>query len=622
FTFVEPDAISITANIRPATCQNASNGAIDLSIAGGCAPYAANWTGPFGFTASSEDLAGLYAGFYQLSLTDANGCTATFADSVSIYNDLSASLGCCQDTAICAGQTVALQVDLTGSGPWFLTWSDGLQNQVDFVLNSPHTILVSPNITTTYSLVSMSQDTTDCRGEVCGSATVAVNACDSSDCADLCVNAGVINHWDQGNCRTVVLELACDTLCNNKSAIKSTGQCFGMRTFHFNQDDSGNPLAAGTVVGSQWNALGITILVTNNNGSHPQKGVIFDSGNPTGGDADLGTPHQDFGGPGIGLGGALGALGQNDVALGNLLVIADNELDVNMDGLIDDPGDEAAGGEIRINFARPFYVESLTLVDLDNGNGFIRVAHHGSQTTDFSIPGWGDNAVTAVPIALDSVHSVRVVLPGSGGIAALAYCPLDSAPEYVDISIPCGTLSSFSNSLNLPMELIAQDSLTGLSGLRVHGLPSYCQDTAGLGPFTVTYEVCNAPCAADFCPPLLAYTRNGCTQYETARMGTVLAPPGSNSKTPLPGNGRVEVFPNPVREMATFRLLTKYDCAATLELYNLNGILVEQVWQGDLLSEKEKSIRFERGNLPIGIYILRLRTSREEGFVRKFIVVN
>jgi len=42
--------------------------------------------------------------------------------------------------------------------------------------------------------------------------------------------------------------------------------------------------------------------------------IIFNSSNPTGGDLDLGTPHQDFGGPGIGVGGANNQPGENNVS--------------------------------------------------------------------------------------------------------------------------------------------------------------------------------------------------------------------------------------------------------------------------------------------------------------------
>lgn len=59
---------------------------------------------------------------------------------------------------------------------------------------------------------------------------------------------------------------------------------------------------------------------------------MFDSAHPTGGDFDLGTPNQDFGGPGIGVGGEAGSPFQNDLAKGNILVVGENLFDSNGDG--------------------------------------------------------------------------------------------------------------------------------------------------------------------------------------------------------------------------------------------------------------------------------------------------
>ena len=82
--------------------------------------------------------------------------------------------------------------------------------------------------------------------------------------------------------------------------------------------------------------------------------IIFDTANPTGGDPDLGTPNSDFGGPGLGVGGKSGSPFQNDAALGNALIIAENLTDANGDGLIDDPDDE--GGIFPVTLAFDFSI--------------------------------------------------------------------------------------------------------------------------------------------------------------------------------------------------------------------------------------------------------------------------
>lgn len=623
-TLTEPDVIQITATATAVTCSTADNGAIDITVTGGCPPYSYAWVGPNGFTWPLEDPVGLITGQYTVTVTDANGCVTSKAVDVLVDNQLSASMGCCQDTVICEGQSVPITVELTGPSPWFLTYSENSDTFTVVVNSSPYIINAAPSSTARYEIIQVAHAQTGCTGPVCGSATVAVNNCDTlSGCDDLCVNTGVLNYFDNGNCRTVTLEVACDTACADKTPIKSGGTCNGTTRFNFNTDPFGVPIPAGTIALNQWASMGITISVINNNGNHPQLGVIFDSGNPTGGDVDLGTPHQDFGGPGIGPGGAQGTPGENAVAKGNLLVIAENDTDNNNDGLIDDPDDEAAGGEMRFEFAGPYYVESLTMVDLDNGNGFIRVHQFNGTITDFNIPGLGDNAVTDVMINLDSVQRMRVILPGSGGVAAFAYCPQDTFPEFLDISVPCGTLGSYSNSAGLPMTPIYGDSASGITGLRIHGLPAHCSDTSGQGPFTVTYEVCGfaASCDTAFCAPLVTYGRDGCLQSEKAVFGTVATASKIPETVEIEGEGLVELYPNPMYDRSTVRITLTKDTRGIVEVFSIDGHRVGQLYDGEFRANEPRELRFRpTGDLPSGLYFVCLRTTEGKTFTRKFIV--
>src|SRR6185436_17241877 len=60
---------TVTANI---SCFSGNNGSVDLTVSGGTSPYSYSWnTG-----AATQDLSGLSAGTYSVTVTDANGCTA------------------------------------------------------------------------------------------------------------------------------------------------------------------------------------------------------------------------------------------------------------------------------------------------------------------------------------------------------------------------------------------------------------------------------------------------------------------------------------------------------------------------------------------------------------------
>jgi len=66
------------------SCAGMSDGSIDVTVGGGSPGYTIAWSGPGGFTASSEDITNLLAGTYTFTVTDTNGCTiATPMDLLS-----------------------------------------------------------------------------------------------------------------------------------------------------------------------------------------------------------------------------------------------------------------------------------------------------------------------------------------------------------------------------------------------------------------------------------------------------------------------------------------------------------------------------------------------------------
>ncbi|MBL7950087.1 MAG: gliding motility-associated C-terminal domain-containing protein, partial [Flavobacteriales bacterium] len=116
------------------SCAGATDGAVDLTISGGTTPYTVAWTDGVGFTANTEDVSGLSAGFYQATITDANGCTVMLGTLLSAPTpiDLSAVLSNINGNNVtCDGATDG-SIDITlsgGTAPYSILWNDGTTDE-------------------------------------------------------------------------------------------------------------------------------------------------------------------------------------------------------------------------------------------------------------------------------------------------------------------------------------------------------------------------------------------------------------------------------------------------------------------------------------------------------------
>ena len=169
-------------------------------------------------------------------------------------------------------------------------------------------------------------------------------------------------------------------------------------------------------------ASGATMTVfCENEGGGPDLCIIFDTEEPSGGDWDLGAPNQDFGGPGLGEGGQTGKEGQNENVLGNILIIAENDEDVNEDGFVDVPDDESGGGVVRLQFSHAGRL-SLTLIDVDEDEDEPKLVlwKEGEivETVEGESP--GDNGVQHLDLGwAGDIDAVDIELDGSTGIAEI-----------------------------------------------------------------------------------------------------------------------------------------------------------------------------------------------------------
>lgn len=169
-------------------------------------------------------------------------------------------------------------------------------------------------------------------------------------------------------------------------------------------------LRAGEVMTDQMDRLGVRFRAENAVAGLPDKVLVFDTAEPTGDDGDLVTP-------GYGVG--------NVVPRDHVLIIAENDIDADADGLVDVPDDAEQGGMLEVEFAGDRWLKSVGVLDVD-ANEFSWIELYDSEDNllwMFPLQQLGDNSFQEVPIDVMGVRRMQLHLTGSGALTGIEFCP-------------------------------------------------------------------------------------------------------------------------------------------------------------------------------------------------------
>ncbi len=123
-TIGEPMEIMVNVDaLNNASCNGGANGSILISVTGGTAPYMFSWSN--GDT--TEDIAGLAAGDYTGTITDANGCELV-AGPVTITEPtmIDVTVDALTDASCNGGADGAIAISVSGgTAPYTFSWSNG-----------------------------------------------------------------------------------------------------------------------------------------------------------------------------------------------------------------------------------------------------------------------------------------------------------------------------------------------------------------------------------------------------------------------------------------------------------------------------------------------------------------
>ncbi|WP_372937420.1 PKD-like domain-containing protein, partial [Seonamhaeicola sp.] len=134
FTVVEPAELIASLNNKvDVICYGDATGEIYIDVTGGrqietipsTFDYTYAWTGPNGFTSTSQNLTSLFAGTYTVTVTDKSGCTSTLDvvinQSDEIIIDYSTTeIECYGDN----NASISINSITGGNAPYTITWSN------------------------------------------------------------------------------------------------------------------------------------------------------------------------------------------------------------------------------------------------------------------------------------------------------------------------------------------------------------------------------------------------------------------------------------------------------------------------------------------------------------------
>jgi SprB repeat/PKD-like domain/Bacterial Ig domain/NHL repeat len=184
----QPVALSQNTTVRNVVCSGGANGIVNLTVLGGTEPYSYAWTGPSGYSATSKDLAGIIAGSYAVTVTDANGCTVS-GGGIVVGAPSAVSITATSTNLLCNGASTG-SIDATvsgGNGGYQYTWSNGSMTEDIIGLKAgSYTLSVRDSLGCTATItrfinqpnpiqVSITKSNISCFGTSDGSITLGVS---------------------------------------------------------------------------------------------------------------------------------------------------------------------------------------------------------------------------------------------------------------------------------------------------------------------------------------------------------------------------------------------------------------------------------------------------------------
>ncbi|MGC1240846.1 MAG: T9SS type A sorting domain-containing protein [Chryseosolibacter sp.] len=554
FYIKDNNTLSLNGITTPTGCNDDGSGTVDLSVSGGTPPYTFTWSNG----ESIEDLSNLASGYYTVTVKDSRGCTASAGFVVS-KNSFQVSATVVQPSCHDAEDaSITLQEPVGGTAPYTYQWTGGGSGTSLTNLGAgTYTVIVTDEAgcsrTLTYTIKNPL--------EIFAAAAVSNTQCnaDGPYSVDLTPSGGTAPYtyeWSNGNTTEDV-----EGLDSGSYTVEIT-------------DSRGCNILKEIVVerqGAVWACL-IDQLAEN-----PSCGSVDNTISTSVTDADsYSWSIESTDGQWSLIGGnsasiAFTAGGENSAAIFTLTIQKDGCTQTctytvaacipEDNGGGTDPGEEPGGEEP--GGENPGEAPG-------DGDG-------GSQTCEECF-----NTVATIVETSSTCRTYDMVVNTNG------LCRHDLS--HWTLAIPCGSVSSYSNSEGWKMEF-GKDPTTGLYGLKVDNINDFGKK---VDTFTVRLTVCeNNGCDLSLWKPTVAYKAGLCVGFET----TQISPSSQNVAT-------VSVYPNPFNEKINFEWTADHELVS-LEIIDQYGNSISNSTTPTGRSQGYY-ITLESSALPKGMYYYRL----------------
>jgi len=230
-SITEPSELTYTLDSTSVQCFGGHDGTANITVTSGTAPYTYNWTGPNNFTDNTQNLTGLYAGIYNVTATDDNGCEVSGSLSIPQPDtSLASIIEPINLTCFESSDGTILLHPVGGTPSYTFHWSNGVvtQNIINASIGTYDVTITDANgcvgynsatLTQPTELVNNSVTTVDniCWAENHGSATVNIsgsvppynytwsNGINGSETIDsLYAGTYIVTVTDANNCELII----------------------------------------------------------------------------------------------------------------------------------------------------------------------------------------------------------------------------------------------------------------------------------------------------------------------------------------------------------------------------------------------------------------------------------